>query len=112
MASKESPMSGEPAARRIEEAAELQEDLLKMYQEASRAWLERAQSEAALWSNLAATLVATRSIPEAVEAYTKCVSRQMQMSAEDGQHLIQDCQQFTQKITRSFSTGWPAGGGT
>lgn len=112
MTIKGSTTSEEAAAKRANAAATLQLDLLKMYGEASRTWLARAQSEAALWSNLAATLAATRSIPEAVEAYTKCVSQQMQMSAEDGQHLIEEYQQVTQKVTKSLSGGWPAGGST
>jgi hypothetical protein len=48
------------------------------------------QSELALWSDLAKKLVATRSVPEALEAYGECVSAQMKMTAEDGQHLFND----------------------
>ena len=112
MATKDSTTSEEPTSKRTNAAAALQVDLLHLYEEASRAWLARAQSEAALWSDLAAKVAATRSIPDAIDAYTKCVSQQMQMSAEDGQHLIEDCQQVTRKITKSFSAGWPVGGGT
>ena len=50
-----------------------------------------------LWSELATKLTATRSVPEALEAYTKCVSQRMQMTAEDGQRVFKDCQQITQK---------------
>jgi len=50
-----------------------------------------------LWSELATKLTATRSVPEALEAYTKCVSQRMQMTAEHGQRVFKDCQQITQK---------------
>jgi hypothetical protein len=89
------------------EAAALQKEFFEVYEETSRAWLARAQSEAALWSELAAKLASTRSVSEAVEAYTKCVSQQMQMSAEDGQRMINDCQQFAQRLTKPFSNGKP-----
>jgi uncharacterized protein YaeQ len=99
-------------AEQAKAAAALQKELLDTYEQANRAWFTRVQSEAALWTELAAKLMATRSASEAVEAYTKCVSQQVQMTVEDGQRLVSDCQQITQKITKSLSNGWPAGGGT
>jgi len=93
---------------RAEVAVALQKELLEAYEQASRAWLARVQSEVALWSELATKLTATRSVPEALEAYTKCVSQQMQMTAEDGQRVFNDCQQITQKITKSLTNGRPS----
>jgi hypothetical protein len=29
------------------------------------------------------------------------------MAAEDGRQLLHDCQETTQKLTRSLSSGWP-----
>ena len=92
-----------------ERAVALQKELLDAYEQASRAWLARVQSEVALWSELATKLTATRSVPEALEAYSKCVSQRMQLTAEDGQRLFNDCQQITQKITTSLTNGWPSG---
>jgi len=94
---------------RAEVAVALQKELLEAYEQASRAWLARVQSEVALWSELATKLTATRSVPEALEAYTKCVSQRMQMTAEHGQRVFKDCQQITQKITKSLTNGWPSG---
>ena len=91
----------------VKEAAALQKEFFDAYEQSSRAWLARAQSEAALWSDLAAKLASTRSVSDAIEAYTKCVSQQMQMTAEDGQRLVNDCQQFTQRLTKPFSNGGP-----
>jgi hypothetical protein len=90
-----------------ERAAALQKELLDSYMQASNAWLSRVQSEVNLWSDLAAKLTTTRSIPEALEAYTKCVSQQVKMTAEDGQRLIDDCQQMAKKIGNSFSSNGP-----
>ena len=92
------------------EAANLQREFLDIYEQTGRAWFARAGSEAALWSELALKLATTRSIPEAMDAYMKCISQQMQMTAEDGQRLINDYQQIAQRVTKSFPAGGPAGG--
>ena len=87
-----------------------QKELLDAYEQASRHWIDRTQTEMALWANLGSKLTTTRSVPEAYEAFGKCVSQQMKMTAEDGQHLLNDWQQVTQKIMRSLgSDGWPKG---
>ena len=85
----------------------MQKELLDVYEQASRAWLARVKSEVDLWSDLATKLSATRSMPEALESYQKFVTQRMQMAAEDGRQLVEDCQKITQKMTRSLSgTGW------
>jgi hypothetical protein len=85
----------------------VQKELLGTYEEASRAWLARVQSEVDLWSGLAAKLTATRSVPEAVAAYQECVAQRMKMAAEDGQRLADECQKGMNKISRALSNGWP-----
>jgi len=85
----------------------MQKDLLDAYEQASRAWLARVKSEVDLWSDLATKLTATRSAPEALEAYQKCAAQRMQMAAEDGRRMTEDCQKVMQKITGSLSNGWP-----
>ena len=94
-----------PAQARVEAVLALQKELLETYEQSSRDWLARVQTEAALWSDLAKKLVATRSVPEALEAYGECLSAQMKMTAEDGQHLFNDWQQVTQKVTKSLGNG-------
>jgi len=93
---------------RTEAAMGLQKELLATYEEASRAWFARVQSEVALWSDLASKLNATRSVPEAFETYSKCVSERMKMAADDARKLADEAQKITQKITKSLGTGWPA----
>lgn len=93
---------------RTEAALGLQKELLAAYDEASRAWLARIQSEVALWSDLTTKLTATRTVPEALETYSKCVSQRMKMAADDGRLLADEAQKITQKITKSLGNGWPA----
>jgi hypothetical protein len=90
-----------------EAAMALQKTLLESCDHASRAWLARVQSEVSLWSDLANKLSGTKSIPEALDAYTKSVSQRMQMAADDGRKLVEEYQQLTQKIARSVGNGWP-----
>ena len=87
---------------------QIQKDVLQAYEEASRAWLARVRSEVDLWSQLAAKLAATRSIPEALGAYQESVAQRMQMAAEDGRRLSDDCREIITRITNSPSKGRPA----
>lgn len=87
----------------------IQKDVLEAYEEASRAWLARVQSEVELWSQLAAKMTTTRSIPEALSAYQESVAQRMQMAADDGKRLSSDCQEIMGKITKSLSQSWPSG---
>ena len=88
---------------------QIQKDMLEAYEEASRAWLARVKSEVELWSQLAAKVTATRSIPEALAAYQESVAQRMQMAAEDGKRMSDDCREIMAKITSSLSKGWPTG---
>ncbi len=91
---------------RTEATFKIQKDVLDAYEEASRAWLARVKSEVELWSLLATKLAATRSIPEALGAYQELVAQRMQMAAEDGKRLSDDCREIMGKITGSLSHGW------
>ena len=85
----------------------MQKDLLEAYEQASKAWLARVKSELDFWSELAAKLSASKSAPEALETYRDSVTHRMQMAAEDGRRLVEDCQKVTQTLTRSLGNGWP-----
>ena len=80
---------------RSEAAMRLQKAILESYEQASRAWLDRVQSEVSLWSDLANKLSATKSVPEALETYTKCISQRMQMAADDGRRMVEEAQQIS-----------------
>jgi Phasin protein len=87
-------------------ALALQKELLASYEQVNRAWLARVQSEIALWSDLATKLTATKTLPEALEAYAKCVSERMKMAADNGRLLADEAQQITQKIAKALGNGW------
>ena len=85
----------------------LQKTILESCEHASRAWIDRMQSEISLWSNLATKLGSTKNIPEAFETYAKCMSQRMQMAADDGRRLAEEAQQMTQKLAQSLDNGRP-----
>jgi hypothetical protein len=86
----------------------MQKEILDAYEQANRAWLARVKSEVEFWSELASKLTATRSVPEALEAYQKGAAQRMQMAAEDGRRLTEDYQKIMQKVGGSLaSNGWP-----
>ena len=88
-------------------AVAVQKAFLESYDQASRTWLARMQSEVSLWSDLANKLSTTQSVPEAVEACSKCVSQRMQMAADDARQFVDESQQMMQKITHSMGNKLP-----
>ena len=107
MSTKQSDLS-EVGKMPTERMRNLQKELLETYEQASRVWLDRVKSEVELWSRLNTKLTASHSVPEAMEAYQKCVREQMKMAAEDGKRLFEDCQNISQKIAGSLNGGrWP-----
>jgi hypothetical protein len=86
-----------------------QKELLETYDQASHAWIARAQSELDLWSELATKLATTRSVPGAMQAYQECVAKRMKLAADDGQQLLADSNSFIRTLTRSLSNGFPIG---
>ena len=79
-----------------------QKILLESYEESMRTWFARVQTEASLWSELPAKMAESGSIAKALEVYSDCVSQQMQMSVEDGQHFMDDCRRMARKVATSF----------
>ena len=102
----------QPGAGQSEAMTNLQKDLLDGYEQANRAWLARVKSEVDLWSQLGTKLMATRSAPEALQAYQECLAQRMRMAAEDGQKISEECQKFSQKISKSLSNGGWKGQGS
>lgn len=85
-----------------EALASAQKILLEGYEESIRTWFKRVQSEATLWSELPAKMAGSGSIAEAFEVYNDCVSRQLKMSVEDGQQLVDDCRRIARNVASSF----------
>ena len=79
-------------------SAAIQKELLEEWQQASHYWLNRMQSEVALWGELLSKLTTARSGVEAFDVYAKCLAEQMRMSVEDGYRLLGEFQHVAQNI--------------
>jgi hypothetical protein len=93
----------------LQQSSAIQKELLEDWQQAGRDWLDRMQSEMALWGELGSKLAATRSASEAFDAYVKCVAQQMKMTGQDAERLLKDFQYVTQKVAQALNNGWPNG---
>ena len=74
----------------LQQSSAIQTEPVEDWQQARRHWLDRTQSEMALWAELRSKLATTRSAREAFDAYATCAAQQMKLTAEDGQRLLKD----------------------
>jgi hypothetical protein len=98
---------GEMGKKQFEAAVEMQKEFLDTMEEINRAWLTRAQSEVTLASELVGKLATSRSIPDAATACQECMSRQMEMLAEDSRRMLADGEKLMRAGARLFSNGSP-----
>jgi hypothetical protein len=94
-------MGGKPA----EAFVEMQKQLLDSFDEANRAWLARARLEAVLGIELVNKLTAAHSIHAVASAYAQCMSRHLDMLAEDGRRMLDDGKRLLKSGTRLFTNG-------
>ena len=84
----------------------MHEDFIHGLNETNRHWLDRIQLEAKLASEFGSKMAASRSLPEVVMVGQEWASQQVQMMAEDRQHLLEDCQYLTEIGGRLLSNSW------
>lgn len=89
----------------IEAAMEIQKEVLEAYEQISLEWLERVKWEAKLWSELAASMSAAKSVPDAMAAVPNCATQRMRMAAEDGRRILSDSQKMANAVTRGMAHG-------
>jgi hypothetical protein len=106
------PGFGELGRKHLEAAAEMQRALLDSVQDLNRTWAARVQSEVTLASELADKLAAARSMADLAGAYQDCVSRQLELAAEDGRRMFADGEKLLKAGVRGFRNGFPAGLGS
>ena len=93
---------GAHPTERPQRSAAIQKELLEEWQRASHYWLNRMQSEVALWGELLSKLTTARSGMEAFDVYAKCLAEQMRMSVEDGYRLLGEFRRVAQNLTRAL----------
>ncbi len=94
--------------KQMETAVEMQREFLDTMEQINRAWLARAQSEVTLASEFVGKLAAARSIPDAATVYQECMSRQMEILAEDSRRMAADGEKLMRIGTRMLANGSPS----
>ena len=100
------------AMKGFEGFAEAQSEFMENIREANQKLLDRMQSEAALASEFASKLAASRSLSDTTTVCQEWSKRRMELFAEDGKRLMADSQKFVEKVARLLSKGWTPNGRT
>ena len=96
---------GDMARKQADAVMDVQKELFNRFEEMNRAWFSRVQSEANLASELVSKLATARSIPDAAAACQECMSRQLEMFAEDSKRMLLDSEKLVQAGARLVSPG-------
>lgn len=91
--------------KRVEEYVIGQAELVKALEGINRRWVDRLQSEANLASDLAAKLVAARSVPDALAAWQEWTQHRLELMAEDCKNVLADTQKLMESGGRFVSPG-------
>jgi hypothetical protein len=91
--------------KQYEAAFAMQKELLDTFEQMNRAWFNRAQSEIDLAAEFIGKVAGTRSIPDMANACQECVSRQLEMLAEDSRRILEDGEKLLRAGTRHLSNG-------
>jgi hypothetical protein len=74
-------------------------ELLSDCDRIARIWQDRCQADAALWSALADELANTKTVAEALNNYSICASKRMEMATENARRLFEEYQTMVQKYS-------------
>jgi hypothetical protein len=97
----------EMGKKQLEAFAETQKQFWETAGKMNQAWLDQSQSEAALVSEFLNKLAAARSVPDAMAVYQEFMSRQLQMVADSGRRIVDDCG----SLVRAFPAARAGNGG-
>ena len=101
----------EMGKKQLEALAETQKQFWETAGKMNKAWLDQSQSEVALVSEFFNKLSSAKSLPDAQSIYQEFVGRQLQMIADGGRRMVDDCENLVKANTRLFSAGRNGNGG-
>jgi hypothetical protein len=96
---------GGTAGKGVRGAFELQKEILDAADEANRAWLARSRLEAVLTMELINKLLAARSMADASTACQQCMTRRLDLMAEDVRRIADDGKKIVKAAARVFGSG-------
>jgi Phasin protein len=91
--------------KQVEAMIDVQKDFINAIEEVNREWAARVKAEQDLATEFAGKLTAARSIPETAGISQECMSRRMELFAEDSRRFVADIQKFTMATARVLSNG-------
>ncbi len=93
------------AKARIEGMLDIQKEMMHALESINHDLFDRVKTEAELASALIAKLSAIRSVPDATTAYKEWASREMELLAENGRHIMANGEKLMQASQRLFGKG-------
>jgi hypothetical protein len=93
----------ETAKQQLEALAETQKYFWDIAGKISQVWLDQAQSETALISEMFGRLAAAHSAPDAAAVYQEFANRQLQIITDSNRRLLKDSEDLLKTNTRLFS---------
>lgn len=93
----------ETARKQLEALAQAQKQFWDVAGQISQVWLDQAQSEAALMSELFGRLASARSASDAAAIYQEFANRQLQIITDGNRRLFKDSEDLLKANTRLFS---------
>jgi hypothetical protein len=94
--------------KQVEDMISLQKEFSEYLQEVNQNWLAHMRSEAALATQFATKLTATRSIPERATLCQEWTNRRMELFTEDSKRFLAETQKLMESSLRALASGWPA----
>jgi hypothetical protein len=90
---------------------DMQKAMFEAFQQMHRDWVEKAQTEVRLASELSAKLTGVRSVPEATAAYRDWWNERLNIMAEDGRRFCANAEKLISTGERYLGNGSGAGHG-
>jgi len=91
--------------KRMAALVEIQKELFNTLESMNQAWFDRARSEATLATELVTRLTSARSVPETANAYQECLTKRMDLIADDSRRMFADGQKIMHMGARLLANG-------
>jgi len=69
-------------------------------------WVDAAQAQLNVTSELMSRLASAHTLPDFVSAYQECTTKRLALASAESRRLLDDCQRCMSAATKSFSNGF------
>ena len=99
------PNVAEIGKHNLETLGAIQKQFLDAVTKANQGWMDYANKEASLTSDLTKVVTNAKSIPEATAAFQEWTSKQFELITSQARKVIEETQEFTQACAHIVSNG-------